>query len=61
MFSHFYPAVNAKDLSTWPLHLHPEYAEAITPIHKLKVAFTVRAGQKTNETKLSKKISVGSV
>lgn len=37
------------------------HAEAITSIHKLKIGFTVRAGQKTNETKLSKQISVGSV
>lgn len=63
VFACSYPAVNAKYLSTWPLHLHPEYAEAITLIHKLKVAVTARAGQKkpNNETKLSKKISVGSV
>lgn len=46
MFACSYPAVNAKYLSTWPLHLHPEYAEAITLIHKLKAAVTARAGQK---------------
>lgn len=38
--------MNAKYLNIWSLHLYTEYAEAITPIHKLKTAVTVRAGQK---------------
>lgn len=55
VFACSYPAVNAQHLSTWPLHLQPEYAEAITPIHKLKVTVTVRAGQKTNKTNFPRK------